>query len=109
MLRIDGQDPAQADAALAKAKSNRGAPTLIVGKTTIAYGSPHKAGSHQAHGEPLGPEEVAATKKALGFPPDQSFYVPEEVRALCQGRVAELKREDAGWVMQVKVPCDQLN
>ncbi|NMN93530.1 transketolase [Antrihabitans stalactiti] len=54
-------------------------PTLIIVDSHIAYGAPTKEGTASAHGEPLGVDEVAATKEFYGFPPDQQFYVPEGV------------------------------
>ncbi|GHT36644.1 transketolase [Planctomycetales bacterium] len=54
-------------------------PTLIIVKSVIAYGSPHKAGSHEAHGAPLGEEEIRETKKIYGFDPDKKFVVDEDV------------------------------
>src|SRR5437016_3662764 len=53
-------------------------PSLIVARTHIGYGSPHRQDTFQAHGEPLGEEEVRATKRALGWPEDKTFYVPDE-------------------------------
>jgi transketolase len=54
-------------------------PTLIIVRSTIAWGAPNKANTHGAHGAPLGPEEIRLTKAAYGWPEDQSFLVPEEV------------------------------
>ncbi|MDR0869766.1 MAG: transketolase [Planctomycetaceae bacterium] len=54
-------------------------PTLVIVKSVIAYGSPHKAGSHEAHGAPLGEEEIRETKKFYGFDPDKKFVVEEDV------------------------------
>ncbi|GLV59387.1 transketolase [Dictyobacter sp. S3.2.2.5] len=61
---------------VAKAESDR--PSLIVVKSKIGYGSPHKQGSHDAHGAPLGAEEVLLTKRNLGWPSEEPFFVPEE-------------------------------
>jgi transketolase len=66
------------DRALAAARAEEERPSLIIVRTTIAYGSPNKAGTSEAHGSPLGPEEVKLTKKALGFDPDKQFFEPEE-------------------------------
>ena len=72
-------------------------PTLIVVDSHIAYGSPHKHDSEAAHGEPLGEEEVRATKRAYGWPEDAKFLVPPEVvEHFNQGigeRGANLRRE----------------
>src|SRR5690606_10548004 len=77
-VQIDGHDPdAIAKAITAAQKSDR--PTLIACKTTIGFGAPKKAGTSSAHGSPLGPDEIVATRKALGW--DASpFEVPTDVR-----------------------------
>ncbi len=79
--RIDGHDRAQIERAITAARAETGRPSLILCRTIIGKGSPNKANSHEAHGSPLGPEEVEATRKNLGWtlPP---FTVPEEVRPL---------------------------
>jgi transketolase len=74
----DGNHDTQAiDAALTEAESDTSSPALIIVHTTLGYGSPHKAGTHEAHGSPLGEEEVRLTKLALGWDPDKKFFVPE--------------------------------
>jgi transketolase len=82
----DGNDLAAIGAAIDRAKAESGRPSLIAVRTVIGYGSP-RAGSNKAHGEPLGAEGVAATKKFFGFPQDQSFVVPEA--ALANWRTAQ--------------------
>jgi transketolase len=67
------------DRALQEAKADTSRPTLIRIHTTIGFGSPNKAGTSSSHGSPLGVEEVALTKKQLGWDPEKSFYVPAEV------------------------------
>jgi transketolase len=71
-------------------------PSLIAVRTTIGYGSPAKAGTSASHGAPLGKDEVAATKAALGWPHTEPFTVPEDVREHLDGRArgAELS---AAW------------
>jgi transketolase len=76
----DGNDLAAIEAAIEAAKAETGRPSIIAVRTVIGYGSP-KAGSNKSHGEPLGAEAVAATKKFFGFPEDQSFVVPEDALA----------------------------
>ena len=76
----DGNDIQAIEAAIAAAKAETGKPSIIAVRTVIGYGSP-KAGSNKSHGEPLGAEGVAATKKFFGFPEDQSFYLPENAVA----------------------------
>jgi transketolase len=78
----DVNDLAAIDQVIAEAKADSSRPTLVVTRTHIGYGSPKKQDTASAHGEPLGAEEVVATKRALGWPrPDESFYVPEEALA----------------------------
>jgi transketolase len=75
--QIDGHDPAAIDAALAAAKeSDR--PSLIAARTQIGYGAPNKAGSASVHGAPLGEDEIAATRGALGWEA-APFEVPEQI------------------------------
>ncbi len=95
--RIDGHDHAQVAAALDRALAQDAKPTLIAARTHIANGAPHLHDSFKAHGSPLGKEEVAATKKALGWPDSPTFLVPAEVRELFAARVAELKKGYDGW------------
>jgi transketolase len=76
--RIDGHNPRAVDAALTFARAVEDRPSLIVARTHIGYGSPHKQDTWHAHGEPLGAEEVRLTKQALGWPENRTFYVPDE-------------------------------
>jgi transketolase len=92
----NANDLDQVDKALAEAGNSKGKPTLIIGKTTIGFGSPKKGGSPSAHGEPLGAEELAATKAALGFSGD-SFTVSEAVKSEIHQRVLELEADAAQW------------
>ncbi|ASW01012.1 transketolase [Paraburkholderia aromaticivorans] len=79
-LRVnDANDAAALEAAFVEAKSITDRPTLIVVHSIIGWGAPHKQDSSAAHGEPLGVEEVALTKKAYGWPEDKFFYVPDGV------------------------------
>ncbi len=75
----DGNDTAGMEQALQAARQTTDRPTLIVQKTVIGYGSPHKANTHGAHGEPLGADEIKLTKKAYGWPEDSQFLVPDGV------------------------------
>jgi len=77
----DANDLTAIEAALRSSRNARGRPTLIVIDSHIGYGSPHKHDSTQAHGEPLGADEVKAAKRAYGWPEDAQFRVPDEVRA----------------------------
>ena len=77
---VDGMDVAAVDAALTAARGDERRPSLIVARTHIGFGSPHKHDTFEAHGEPLGKEEVRLTKRAYGWPEDAEFCVPEEVQ-----------------------------
>ncbi|WP_376803294.1 transketolase [Candidatus Raskinella chloraquaticus] len=77
--RVDGHDPNAILAALERARASE-RPTLIACRTIIGYGAPKKAGTSKAHGEPLGADELTATKAALGWTAE-SFTVPDDVRA----------------------------
>jgi transketolase len=76
-VQIDGHDPKAIAAAITQARSSD-RPTMIACKTTIGFGAPHKAGTSKAHGEPLGADELAAAKKALGWNYGP-FEVPDDV------------------------------
>lgn len=67
------------DRAIAEARAEDDRPSLIIVRTTIGFGSPNKAGSASAHGSPLGEDEVARTKAALGWEAPESFFVPGSV------------------------------
>jgi transketolase len=94
---VDGHDVALVDAALAAAKAGSAAsgPTLILCRTTIGAGSPAREGTAKAHGEPLGPAEIAAVRERLGWahPP---FNIPEDIAA-CWSGLAAGARVEADW------------
>jgi transketolase len=75
---IDGHDAAAVSEAIARAKQSDNQPTLIICKTAIGHGSPNRANSAKAHGEPLGAEEVRLTREALGWT-HEPFVIPQEV------------------------------
>ncbi len=77
---VDGMDGEAVAAAIRAARAETARPTLICCKTIIGWGAPHKQGTQHAHGEALGVEEVAATRKAIGWP-YEPFVIPEELRA----------------------------
>jgi transketolase len=98
VLRVrDGNDAGTIQQALAKAKAATDKPSLIVCRTQIAHGSPNKQGSCEAHGAPLGPEEVRLTKECLGCPPDDVFCVPDKVRAHFRKCLDRGARAESGW------------
>jgi transketolase len=97
VIAIDGHDPEAAAAAIVAAQADPTRPALILARTHIGQGSPNKVDSADVHGAALGPDEVAATKKALGWPLEPTFYVPDAVRQLWADRVTELKRQYLAW------------
>ena len=93
----DGHDHAKIRAAIDRAVARKGQPSFIRARTHIGQGAPHKHDSKEAHGEPLGADEVAATKKAMGFDPEKSFVVPPDVYALFSERAADLAKDHDLW------------
>lgn len=89
---VPGHDAEAIAAALEAARKETRKPTLICCQTVIGMGSPNKAGSHDCHGAPLGAEEIAATREAIGWP-HPPFEIPAEIRAAWdarpQGRILE--------------------
>ncbi|MCC8395200.1 transketolase [Paraburkholderia sp. MMS20-SJTR3] len=94
----DANDAAALEAALVEAKSVQDRPTLIVVHSIIGWGAPHKQDTASAHGEPLGVDEVAAAKRAYGWPDDKFFYVPDGVHErFAQGIGARGKAAREQW------------
>ncbi|HEY6838359.1 MAG TPA: transketolase [Geobacteraceae bacterium] len=94
----DGNDLDAIDRAISAARAEEERPSLIQVRTHIGYGSPHKQDSFEAHGSPLGEEEVKLTKERLGWPTEPPFRVPEEALArFREARETGGKRE-ADWV-----------
>jgi transketolase len=84
------------DKAIAAAKADP-RPSLIMVHTTIGFGSPHKAGTCEAHGAPLGVDEVKLTKTALGWDPEKLFFIPEEAKVHFLTAVERGARAEAEW------------
>jgi transketolase len=95
----DVNDLDEIDRVIAEAKADTTRPTLVVTRTHIGYGSPKKQDTSAAHGEPLGADEVVATKKNLGWPkPEETFFVPEEVLTHWRGKTLERgAKAHAAW------------
>jgi transketolase len=77
---VDGHDPAALQKAIDEARAVTDKPSMICCKTIIGFGSPNKAGSHDCHGAPLGQDEIALTRKELGWEYD-AFVVPDDIYA----------------------------
>ena len=84
--RVDGHDPSAVSAAIKVAQAENERPSIIACKTTIGYGSPNKANTSGIHGSPMGADEIALTKKALGWDSDAHFYVPDTVAAFMDAK-----------------------
>ncbi|MFA6917120.1 MAG: transketolase [Parachlamydiales bacterium] len=93
---IDGHDLDQLHAVISALRVEQKRPALILAHTIIGKGSPHKAGTSHAHGAPLGVQEVAESKKALGIPQD-AFYVPSEVYDYFKRKLVQDKELEAKW------------
>jgi len=93
----DGNDLNAIDQALQAARSETTRPSLILVRTHIGYGSPGKQDTFEAHGSPLGEEEVKLTKKNLGWPVEPAFFIPNEARSRFSEEVDKGKQAEAEW------------
>jgi len=93
----DGNDVEAIHKAIQRAKTVKDKPHLICVHTIIGYGSPNKKDSHDAHGSPLGPDEVKLTKKAYGWDPEKFFYVPEAAGQEMGQAVARGAALESAW------------
>jgi transketolase len=85
------------ETALLTAKNEISKPSIIITKTHIGFGSPHKQDTSAAHGSPLGEEEVRLTKINLNWPEDKTFYVPEEVSELFSSLQDQFSKYEEDW------------
>ena len=97
----DGNDVAAISAALDAARADTTRPSLILVRTHIGYGSPNKQGSFEAHGSPLGADEVRLGKENLGWPTAPAFLIPEPALAHCRAAVARGARDEAAWIARL--------
>jgi transketolase len=93
----DGNDLDAIDAAIAAAKSETVRPSMVIVRTVIGYGSPSRAGTSKAHGEPLGADEIVKTKDVYGWPTHDTFVVPAEARNTWRTAVAARAESHASW------------
>lgn len=93
----DGNDLDALDAAYEAARSEPSKPSLIAIRTHIGFGSPNKQDTSASHGAPLGADEVAATKKALGWPLEPAFHVPEEALEPFRSAADDGAQEEMAW------------
>ena len=101
--RVERSNDVEAVAsALKAAREERDRPSLIMVRTHIGFGSPHKQDTAAAHGEPLGLEEVRLTKEGLGWPVSPTFHIPEEALEHFRGAVARGSTAQADWELRLK-------
>lgn len=93
--------------AIKEAKSETTKPSIIVLRTHIAFGSPNKQDSADAHGAPLGEEEIRLTKKNLAWPENVSFYVPEQVTEIFGGCIDKGEKEESIWKEKFEEYCSK--
>jgi transketolase len=93
----NGNDLEAIEGALRAAQTERERPSLILVRTHIGYGSPHKQDTFEAHGSPLGTSEVKLTKQALGWPLDPPFLIPEKALAHFRLALESGKKAEAEW------------
>jgi transketolase len=93
----DGNDLAAIDTALRAARWETQRPSLILVRTHIGYGSPHKQDSFEAHGSPLGADEVRLTKENLSWPIEPPFYIPEQARGHFRKAIERGKMVETQW------------
>ena len=93
----DGNDLEALDRALRAARTETARPSLILARTHIGFGSPGKQDTFEAHGAPLGEEEVKLTKQKLGWPAEPPFFIPDEALAHFRESVTKGQRAEAEW------------
>jgi transketolase len=93
---MEGNDLNSIHEVMTKVVQNQTKPVFISCHTVIGKGSPHKAGTHEAHGSPLGEEEVKETKEALGLP-EEEFYVPQQVRTFFENKLPKQQELQEAW------------
>ena len=93
----DGNDLEAIDKALRAARNETARPSLVLLRTHIGYGSPGKQDTFEAHGSPLGAEEVKRTKQNLGWPLEPPFLIPKEALACFRDSVGKGERAEAEW------------
>jgi len=97
VLKGSAHDIAQMADLIAKAKAETKKPSLLVLTSTIGFGSPNKAGTHDVHGSPLGPDEIKATKKNLGLPENEQFYIVPEAQKYVTEKLPGWKKARTEW------------
>ena len=95
--RVDGNDVEAVAAAIERARAETARPSLIMARTVIGFGSPARAGTPEVHGAPLGDEEVRRTKRALGWPEEPAFFVPDDALSEFRNALDRGRRWEDEW------------
>jgi transketolase len=98
----DGNDLAAIERAVKAAQAETDRPSLILLRTHIGYGSPGKQDTFEAHGSPLGAEEVKRTKQNLGWPSEDAFYLPDKAVAHFREAIGRGERFESDWKTKIK-------
>ena len=93
----DGNDLEAIDGVIRAAQAEKERPSIIMIRTHIGYGSPNKQDTAEAHGSPLGEEEVKSTKQNLGWPLEPKFYIPDEALAHFRKAMERGEKAEAAW------------
>ncbi len=96
VYELDGYDFEAMDDLFVEVQRSQKRPCFIEMRTVIGKGSPHKAGTHKAHGSPLGVEEVKETKKALGLP-EEAFFIPKSVETFFENKLKKDGEQEQEW------------
>lgn len=97
VLHTDAYNHDEIRKAIINAQNEKEKPSIIICKSTIGFGSPNKANTHEVHGSPLGKDELIATKKNLNWNYEEEFFVPEEVKKLYDERKNQLIEIYNSW------------
>jgi len=97
----DGNDLVAIDLCIQQARLELNRPSLILVRTHLGYGSPHKQDTFEAHGSPLGEEEVRLTKQNLGWPVDPPFYIPEKALTHFRREINKGQLVEADWNLKL--------
>ncbi len=101
VLKINGHSFDEIDTALTEAKKAT-KPTIIIANTTIGKGAEGLEGSHETHGAPLGEETIKVSKEKAGFPPEEHFYIPEDVLLRFRCAIEEGDLAEKEWIHRQK-------
>jgi transketolase len=100
VLEIDAHNYTEIEKAIRRARREKERPTLVICHSHIGKGSPNKQDTSKVHGEPLGADEVLASKRNLGLPEQEPFHVPARVRELFQARLEQMQRKARRWTRE---------